>query len=119
MTTSGVVSLARTRLPALTISAPVRPEIGAVIVAYWSCTVAFSTAARSAPSVASSAAAAVRRRVDLLLGRDAARGEILIALRLRLRVRRLRRVALQVGLGLLERRLERPAVEREEHLALP
>jgi hypothetical protein len=43
----------------LTISAPVRPEIGAAIVAYWSWTVALSTAARSAPSVASSAAAAV------------------------------------------------------------
>ena len=38
MTTSGVVSLARTRLPSCTISAPVRPEIGAAIVAYCSCT---------------------------------------------------------------------------------
>ena len=33
MTTSGVASLARTRFPGWTMSAPVRPEIGALIVA--------------------------------------------------------------------------------------
>ncbi len=59
ITTSGVGSLARTRLPGCTINTPVRPEIGALIVAYWSWTVAFSMAARSAPTVASSAVAAV------------------------------------------------------------
>ncbi len=41
-------------------SAPVRPAIGDAIVAYWSCTFAFSTAARSASTVASRAAAVAR-----------------------------------------------------------
>ncbi len=59
MMTSGAVSAARIRLPACTISAPVRPPIGAAIVAYCSCTFAFSTTARSAPTVASSAASLV------------------------------------------------------------
>ncbi len=118
MTTSGVASLARTRLPSCTISAPVRPAIGAVIVAYCSCT--FGVLDRGAVGVERRLERRRRRsrRVDLLLGGDAALGEILVALRLRFRVRRLRRVALQVRLGLLERRFERPAVEREQHLAL-
>jgi hypothetical protein len=55
ITTSGVVSLARTRFPACTIRAPVRPEMGAEMVAYSSCTLAFSSAARSAATVALSA----------------------------------------------------------------
>ena len=54
------VSCARTRLPGWTCSKPVRPDIGAMIVAYVSCTFAVSTFARSAATVASSAAAWVR-----------------------------------------------------------
>ncbi len=60
MMASGAWSFARTRLPAETISAPVRPAIGARIVAYWSCTLAFSTAARSAATVAARAVALAR-----------------------------------------------------------
>ena len=52
-------------------------------------------------------------------GRDAALGELVEALGLRLGVRRLRHVALEVGLRLLERRFERPAIELEQHLSLP
>ena len=118
MTTSGTVSLARTRLPSCTISAPVRPESGAAIVAYCSWTFAFSTAARSASTVALERRGAGPGGVDLFAGRDAALGEILIALGLGLRVRRLRDVAFEVRLRLLQRGFERPAIEREEHLAL-
>ena len=117
MTTSGVGSLARTRLPAVTISAPVRPGIGARMVAYCSWTLAFSTAARSAPSVASSAAAVVRAVSTCSRARCRAR-QILVALGDRLGVGGLRRVALEVGLRLLQRRFERPPVEGEQDLAL-
>ena len=58
MTTSGVASFARTRLPGCTIRAPVRPESGAVMVAYCNWTFAFSMAALSASTVAASAFAA-------------------------------------------------------------
>ena len=111
-----MVSLARTRLPSCTISAPVRPEIGAAIVAYCSCTLAFSTAARSASTVAFNAAGAALRRVDLFPRRDAAVGEILVALGLRRGVGRLRDVAIEVGLRLLQRRFERPSIEGEQRL---
>ena len=45
MTTIAVASLARTRSPMWTPSAPVRPEIGAAIFVYWRFSFAFSTAA--------------------------------------------------------------------------
>ena len=116
MTTSGVWSLARTRLPAWTISAPVRPAIGARIVAYCSCTFAFSTAALLAPTTASSAAAVRARGIALLARADAALDEVVHSLRNDLRVGGLRRVAREVRFGLIQRRFERPVVEREQHL---
>ena len=74
--------------------------------------------ARSAATVASSAAALATHLIDLLAGRDAALQQILIARRLRLGVGRLRDVAVERRLRLLQRRLERPLVDRDEDLAL-
>ena len=89
------------------------------MVAYCSWTFAFSTAARSDSTVASSAAAAVRVVSTCSFGGDAARGEIEIPLRLRFRVRGLRQVAFEVGLRLQQRAFERPAIQAEQLPAFP
>ncbi len=60
---------------------------------------------------------AALRRVDLFAGRNAALGQVLIALGLRRGVRRLRDVPFEVGLRLLQRGFERPSIELEERLA--
>jgi len=57
-------------------------------------------------------------RLHLLAGDEAAAGQRLVARRLRPRILGLRRVAREVGLHLLQRRLERAAIQREEHLTL-
>ena len=93
-----------------------RPVIGAVIVAYCSCTLAFSTAARSASTVAFSAATVVRDVSTCSRGGDAALASSLKALGLRGGVGGLRHVAVEVRLRLLQRRFERTAVEREQDL---
>ena len=87
-------------------------------MAYWIWTLAFSTAARSASTVALSAVGAGSRRVDLFPRGDAALGQILKALGLRRRVGGLREIALEVRLRLLQRGFERPPVQREQHLTL-
>ena len=97
-------------------SAPVRPAIGARMVAYCSCTLAFSTAARSAASVPSSAATTARDGVALLARDNATLHQILVALHDHFRVRRLRRIPFEIGGGLLQGRFEWPSVEREELL---
>ena len=118
MTTSGVVSLARTRLPSSTINAPVRPEMGAAMVAYCSWTFAFSTAARSdrASLRAPLPPCAKHRPVPSLrcprLCRSWKRAAVDFAWA------SLRRVALERGLRLLQRPLERPPVQREQDLPL-
>ena len=86
------------------------------MVAYWSCTFAFSTAALSASTVAFSAATAVLRGIHLLARRDASLAEVLEALGLLRGVGGLREVALEVGLRLLQRRFERPPIQREQDL---
>src|SRR5438067_2045226 len=58
MTTSGVVSFAFTRLPAWTMSDPVRPSSGERISQYDRCSRAVSAAARSAATTARAASAA-------------------------------------------------------------
>jgi hypothetical protein len=57
-------------------------------------------------------------RLELLGRRDAAAGEVGVALRDDPGVGRLRDVALEIGLGLREGRLERPPVELEQDLVL-
>ncbi len=116
MVTIGVVSVARTRLPGCTCSSPVLPVSGARMVAYCSWTFAFSMLARS------SADRRVERRgvgddlIDLFLRRDAALEEVLVACRLRFGVRRLRDVAVERRLRLLQRRFERPLVDLDDDL---
>ena len=58
--TSGSASVERTRLPSRTRRLPVRPAIGARIVAYWRLSRAWSTAAWLDATVADAAAAVVR-----------------------------------------------------------
>jgi hypothetical protein len=96
-------------------SAPVRPEMGARMVAYCNWTFAFSMAARCASSVASSAAALVR--AVSRCSRDAALHQLIQPLDDDLCVGRLRGIALEIRGGLLQRRLERPAIQREEFLS--
>ena len=101
----------------MTISAPVRPAIGARMVAYCNCTFAFSTAARSAPTMASSAAAFVRAvsRCSRVPMPRSTRSSMRCAMTLC--VGELRGIALQIRFGLMQRRFERPMIEREQHLA--
>ena len=114
MTTSGVVSFARTRSPSCTVRAPVRPEIGAMM----------SRVLKVQPGVLDLRLIGGERRLErrgrgrlrlvLVARNQAALEEILVARVLRLSVLRLRRIPRQNGLRLLERRLERPGVQREE-----
>ena len=60
MVTRGVASLARTRFPSRTRRLPVRPAIGARMVAYWRLSRASASSAVLAATVAAAAAAAVR-----------------------------------------------------------
>ena len=87
------------------------------MVAYWSCTFAFSSAALSASTVALSAATVVLRGIDLLARRDASLRQLFEPLGLLRRVGGLSEIAIEVGLRLLQRRFERPLIEREEDLA--
>ena len=92
---------------------------GAAIVAYWSWTVAFSTVARSASRRRLERRRRRHRRVDLLLGGDAARRQILISAAPGTCALAACAVSRwKLARAWLERRFERPAVEREEHLAL-
>ena len=85
-----------------------------MIVAYCSCTFAFST--RRVVGVHGRVERRDRRPrgVDLLARRDAALRQLLEALGLLRRVGGLREVAIEVGLRLLQRRFERTTIEREE-----
>ena len=98
-------------------SAPVRPAIGARIVAYCNCTFAFSTAARVGANDGVERRSGRARRVALLARADSALDEIFHSLRNHLGVGSLRGVARQVRFGLIQRGLERPMIEREQHLA--
>ena len=97
-------------------SAPVRPAIGARMVAYCSCTFAFSTAARVGADTGFERRGRRAGRVALLARADAALDEVVHSLRNDLCVGRLRGIARQIRFGLVQRGFERPMIEREQHL---
>ena len=108
MTTRARSSFALTRLPGCTRRPPVRPEIGAVIVQYATFRRAVSTAASSRLH-GGPQRVRVRRRLRELLLRDVVLlDELGVALQVLVRLARARAVALEVRLGLRERRLVGP-----------
>ena len=58
-----------------------------------------------------------RQLLELFARRDAPLRQVAIALGLRLRICRLREIALEIRFGLRERRLEGPLIQTEEQLA--
>ena len=98
--TSGWASLARTRFPSRTRRLPVRPAIGARIVAYWRLSLASVTAAWLPAERRSRGGRGGARQVVLLRGDVLLLGQLGVSLHLRLRVLRLRAVALEQRLGL-------------------
>jgi hypothetical protein len=118
MTTSGAVSLARTRAPVCTSKAPVRPETGAMIFVYCSCSLAFSSCALSESRAAAAARGRGRGLVVIGLRHQAALQEIRVSDARRFEITRRGGIARQHRFGLLDGRLERPRVEREERLSL-
>ena len=98
-------------------SAPVRPAIGARMVAYCSCTFAFSTAALFAPTDGVERGGSGERGITLFACADPALDEVFHSLRDHLRVGGLRCIARQVRFGLAQRRFEWPVIEREKNLS--
>ena len=118
MVTSGVASLARTRFPSRTRRLPVRPAIGARMVAYWRLSRASVDSAWLAGQRGGGGRRGGTRLVVLLRGDVLLLGQLAVAGRFLAGVRRLRLVTLEDRLGLGQGRLEGPGIDLEEHLTL-
>ena len=114
--TSGCDALARTRLPSRSSRLPVRPVIGARIVAYCRLSRASSTAARLPARLASGGSRSGPDLLVLLGGHVLLLGQRLVAARLLRRVCRLGTVSDQCSDRLVQRGAIGPRVQLEKHL---